>query len=645
MGSNRTIVWFRRDLRIEDNPALAAAARDGSVFPVFIWCPKEEGQFYPGRVSRWWLKQSLAHLDQSLKSLGARLVFIKTDSTLNALLECINAIQATKVVFNHLYDPVSLVRDHNIKEKLVELGLSVKSYNGDLLYEPWEIYDENGHAFTTFDRFWQRCLHKQMEPVSLIPPWQLVPAEGNVEKCSIEDLGLENDLEKPSNALLGRAWSPGWSNADKVLTEFMDKQLLHYSENRQRVGGDSTSLLSPYLHFGELSVRKVFQMARMKQILWGNEGNSVGEESVSLFLRAIGFREYSRYLCFNFPFTHERALLGHLSFFPWNADPSNFKTWRQGRTGYPLVDAGMRELWATGWMHNRIRVIVSSFAVKMLLLPWKWGMKYFWDTLLDADLECDILGWQYISGCLPDGHELERLDDPEILGAKFDPEGEYIRQWLPELSRMPTEWIHHPWNAPLSVLRASGVELGQNYPNPIIDIDLAREKLTQAIFKMWEIQAASKASSSEARDEVVVDSEYQDIPKVVVLKDKAPCATISANDQKVPALQVQDPKNDLPIRKRTKCMAEKRKNKESSENHEKDSKVSSTDQDTCSTADSSACKKQCSTSTYSFSVPQQCSSSSNLKWLWQEQIDMEQSSGKDGKHAYISKGERKEKKI
>jgi cryptochrome 2 len=645
MGSNRTIVWFRRDLRIEDNPALAAAARDGSVFPVFIWCPKEEGQFYPGRVSRWWLKQSLAHLDQSLKSLGARLVFIKTDSTLNALLECINAIQATKVVFNHLYDPVSLVRDHNIKEKLVELGLSVKSYNGDLLYEPWEIYDENGHAFTTFDRFWQRCLHKQMEPVSLIPPWQLVQAEGNVEKCSIEDLGLENDLEKPSNALLGRAWSPGWSNADKVLTEFMDKQLLHYSENRQRVGGDSTSLLSPYLHFGELSVRKVFQMARMKQILWGNEGNSVGEESVSLFLRAIGFREYSRYLCFNFPFTHERALLGHLSFFPWNADPSNFKTWRQGRTGYPLVDAGMRELWATGWMHNRIRVIVSSFAVKMLLLPWKWGMKYFWDTLLDADLECDILGWQYISGCLPDGHELERLDDPEILGAKFDPEGEYIRQWLPELSRMPTEWIHHPWNAPLSVLRASGVELGQNYPNPIIDIDLAREKLTQAIFKMWEIQAASKASSSEARDEVVVDSEYQDIPKVLVLKDKAPCATISANDQKVPALQVQDPKNDLPIRKRTKCMAEKRKNKESSENHEKDSKVSSTDQDTCSTADSSACKKQCSTSTYSFSVPQQCSSSSNLKWLWQEQIDMEQSSGKDGKHAYISKGERKEKKI
>lgn len=231
----------------------------------------------------------------------------------------------------------------------------------------------------------------------------------------------------------------------------------------------------------------------------------------------------------------------------------------------------------------------------------------------------------------------------QILGAKFDPEGEYVRQWLPELARMPTEWIHHPWNAPLNVLRASGVELGQNYPKPIIDIDLARERLTQAIFKMWGAEAAAKAGSSDARDdEVVVDNSHSienlDIPKAV-FQGKAPCASISANDQKVPALQaVQDPKNELPIRKRRKCMEENGKNLENSVNHENDSRVSNADQDTCSTADSSSSKKQCSTSTYSFSVPQQCSSSSNLKWPWQEQVDMEQSSGKDGKHdAYISK--------
>lgn len=242
---------------------------------------------------------------------------------------------------------------------------------------------------------------------------------GSVDKCSIEELGLENELEKSSNALLGRGWSPGWCNADKAFTEFLEHHLLGYSKDRHKVAGNCTSLLSPYLHFGELSIRKVFHSVHMKRISWAQEGNSVGEESATLFLRAIGLREYSRYICFNFPFTHERSLLSNFKFFPWSADEAHFKSWRQGRTGYPLVDAGMRELWATGWIHNRIRVIVSSFFVKFLLLPWQWGMKYFWDTLLDADLESDILGWQYISGSLPDGHELERLDSPEVTLVLF----------------------------------------------------------------------------------------------------------------------------------------------------------------------------------------------------------------------------------
>ncbi|KAK2453920.1 cryptochrome-1 [Trifolium repens] len=601
MSMNRTIVWFRRDLRIEDNPALAAAARDGSIFPVFIWCPKEEGEFYPGRVSRWWLKQSLVHLDQSLKSLGAELVLIKTDSTVKALLECVNAVQATKVVFNHLYDPVSLVRDHNIKEKLLDLGIPVQSYNGDLLHEPWDIYDESGHAYTTFDHFWNRFLQMQMKTYSLIPPCQLILAQGKVEKYSIEQLGLEDELEKSSNALLGRAWCPGWSKSDKALTEFIENHLQSYSENRLKLGGESTSLLSPYIHFGELSVRKVFQLARTKQILWKNEGNIVGEESATLFLRAIGFREYSRYLCFSFPFTVERPLLGNLKFFPWNTDASKFRAWRQGRTGYPLVDAGMRELWATGWIHNKMRVIVSSFAVKMLLIPWKWGMKYFWDTLLDADLESDILGWQYISGSLPDGHKLERLDDPEIQGMKYDPEGEYIRQWLPELARIPTVWIHHPWDAPVTVLTASGVELGQNYPKPIIDKDLAREQLAQAIFKMWENEAASKACCSKDRKEVVDESENLAIPKVF-LKNKAPRGATSSNDQKVPILQNPKIKIDPPNRKRIKCMDEVQKKNENSRNHSEHTEVSCIDQEVlCSTAES-ASKRQCSSSC-SFSVP------------------------------------------
>lgn len=605
MGRDKTIVWFRRDLRIEDNPALAAAVSDGSVVPVFIWCPQEEGQFRPGRVSRWWLKQSLSHLVQSFKSLGTELVLIKTHSTIAALLDCINAVQATKVVFNHLYDPISIVRDHQIKEKLVENGIPVQSFNGDLLHEPWEIYDEKGRPFTTFNAYWNKCLKTQLKAVTLFSSFHLVPAKvtGHIKECCIEELGLEDESEKSSNALLGRAWSPGWCNADKALAEFTETHLLEYSKNRLKVGQESTSLLSPYLHFGELSIRKVFQSARTKQILWTNEGNHMGEESVTLFLRAIGLREYSRYICFNFPFTHERPLLSNLKYFPWRADQTSFKAWRQGRTGYPLVDAGMRELWATGWMHNKIRIIVSSFAVKFLLLPWQWGMKYFWDTLLDADMESDILGWQYISGSLPDGHELERLDNPELQGEKFDPEGEYVRNWLPELARMPTEWIHHPWDAPPSVLRAAGIELGLNYPKPLLDMDLARERLTEAIIRMKENEAAAMSTNSKETYEEVVDNSSSIIEHIEPprnnLMEKA-TITISSNDQKVPTLQ--NDRNNSNGKKRSLSVAEERPQQMN------DSPNSRNEEDLCSTAESSSSKKQ-NASRFSFSVPQQSGSS------------------------------------
>ncbi|KAL8104920.1 cryptochrome-1-like [Apium graveolens] len=628
-GNCKTIVWFRRDLRIDDNPALVSGARDGSVLPVFIWCPQEEGQFYPGRVSRWWLKQSLVHLQQSMESLGAKLVLIKAQSTLKALLECISAVGATKIVYNHLYDPVSLVRDHTIKQKLGELGISVESYNGDLLYEPWEIYDNEGHAFTTFDAYWSRCLNMQKEPASHLPPWRLVPVEGIVGDCSIEDLGLENEMEKSSNALLGRGWSPGWSNADKALNTFVEHNLIDYSKDRVTVSGNSTSLFSPYLHFGELSVRRVFHCVRMKQILWTREANCVGQESVSLFLRAIGFREYSRYICFNYPFTHERSLLSNLKFFPWQADQAHFKAWRQGRTGYPLVDAGMRELWATGWMHNRIRVIVSSFFVKFLLLPWQWGMKYFWDTLLDADLESDILGWQYISGSLPDGHELERLDIPQVQGFKFDPEGEYVRQWLPELARMPSDWIHHPWDAPSSVLRSAGVELGLNYPVPIVDIDLARDRLSDALLILRERESVARAEKSGGTDEVVGDNsdciDNLAIPKVV-LKERAPCSATSSHDQQVPSVQIF--KNRLASRKRLLPVEEGGQLKKNMQISNSEGETSKIDDDLCSTAVSSSVKKQATCSRTSFSVPQSCSVSSDLKQPCNVEIDMENSSSK-----------------
>ncbi|RAL54561.1 hypothetical protein DM860_001689 [Cuscuta australis] len=607
-GRCRTIVWFRRDLRVEDNPALATAAREGRIFPVFIWCPKEEGQFYPGRVSRWWLKQSLIHLDQSLRSLGAELTLIRTDSTLNALLQIISAVHATKLVFNHLYDPISVVRDHEIKQKLRECGHCVQSYNAELLNEPWEVYKEDGKAYTKFDAYWLKCLHQTKEPVAHhLPPWKLEQAQGSIKKFSIEDLGLENETEKASNALLGRGWSPGWSNADKALADFVEHHLLNYSEKRHRVGANSTSLLSPHLHYGELSTRMVFHRVHMKRLVWAKEGNSKGEESAGLFLRAIGLREYSRYICFNFPFTHERSLLSNLKYFPWKPDQTRFKAWRQGQTGYPLVDAGMREMWATGWVHNKIRVIVASFSVKFLLLPWQWGMKYFWDTLLDADLESDVLGWQYISGSLPDGHELERLDCPEVQGFKFDPDGDYVRQWLPELARVPTEWIHHPWDAPPAVLKAAGLEIGLNYPKPIIDVELARERLSEAISTM---QAAAPADNPIANDEVVFENSECNGHLVT---PNATCPSNSSRDQKVPSIR-----NGIANKKRPKTEEEERQETDEFHRQKKNEKgeVSKMDEELCSTAESSSMKKQntSSSSRHSFSVPEGTSSGTSVHY-------------------------------
>ncbi|KAL7262610.1 hypothetical protein ACSBR1_000885 [Camellia fascicularis] len=505
-GRGCNIVWFRRDLRVEDNPALAAGVRAGAVVAVFIWAPEEEGHYYPGRVSRWWLKHSLALFDSSLRNLGTSLITKRSTDTVSTLLEVVKSTGATQLFFNHLYDPLSLVRDQRAKEVLTAQGIAVRSFNADLLYEPWEVHDDQGHPFTIFEAFWERCLSMPYDPEApLLPPKRIT--SGDVSRCPSDTLIFEDESEKGSNALLARAWSPGWSNADKALTTFINGPLIEYSKNRRKADSATTSFLSPHLHFGEVSVRKGFHLVRIKQVLWANEGNKAGEESVNLFLKSIGLREYSRYMSFSHPYSHERPLLGHLKFFPWVVDEGYFKAWRQGRTGYPLVDAGMRELWATGWLHDRIRVVVSSFFVKVLQLPWRWGMKYFWDTLLDADLESDALGWQYISGTLPDSREFDRIDNPQFEGYRFDPNGEYVRRWLPELARLPTEWIHHPWNAPESVLQAAGIELGSNYPSPIVEIDAAKARLQEALSEMWQQEADSRAALENGTDEGLGDSE------------------------------------------------------------------------------------------------------------------------------------------
>jgi hypothetical protein len=315
--------------------------------------------------------------------------------------------------------------------------------------------------------------------------------------CDDADIDIMTPEEELSNSHLEYHWSPGTAGAQRLLLDFIENgRLRRFAADRAKTDRSSTSRLSPHIHFGEVSVRSVHAMAMKKAEEWGDVA---GAAAVTDFLRQLGYREYSRYLSFHYPFTHERSLLEHLQAVPWRLDQALFKAWRSGTTGYPLVDAAMREVWSTGWMHNRMRVVAASFLVKNLLLPWQWGLKHYWDALLDADLECDALGWQYCAGCLEDAHPLSYVVNLKEEAKKFDPDGHYVRRWLPVLSRLPAMYIHAPWEAPPHVLADAGVELGSNYPCPIIDIEESMSAL-EAVVEV--VQSATGSATATVVDNI-----------------------------------------------------------------------------------------------------------------------------------------------
>lgn len=477
-----SLVWFRRDLRIDDNPALVAALQSSrTVIPVFIWAPEEEGQFQPGRCSRWWLKQSLLRFEKQLGVLGSKLIIRRTDETSAVLLQLAQEAGAEAVFFNHLYDPISLVRDHEVKQTLLQAGVACRSYNSDLLYEPWEVLDDNQQPLTTFEGFWNRVVEMPYPPpFPLAAPTSMPPVPARIACTPLQDLDWFMTAQQDSaSEQLAYKWEPGLEGAIKKMEAFLAASLPLFQHDRAKVDRESTSQLSPWIHQGTLSVRYIYYRVKQKELEVGASGGDIAQ-SCADFLQQMGYREYSRYLSFHFPFLHERSLLGHLRACPWNLDQLAFKAWKQGLTGYPLVDAGMRELWSTGWLHNRLRVVVASFMVKNLLLPWQWGLKHFWDALLDADLECDALGWQYVAGCMVDAHPFSYIMDLEAESRRFDPTGQYVRRWLPVLSRLPAAHIHAPWKAPRELLAAADVELGCNYPYPIISMEESRSQVDQA---------------------------------------------------------------------------------------------------------------------------------------------------------------------
>lgn len=455
------IVWFRRDLRLADNPALTAAlAAHDKVLPVYIHAPAEEAPWTPGAASDWWLHQALADLEGQL---GGRLLLRRGES-LAVLQDLIAATGARAVYWNRLYEPAAVARDTEVKKTLRVADVKAESHNAALLFEPWEVQKKSGGPFRVFSPFWRQLLAIGL-PDRPLPAPEL---EGRLHDTAglagehVEGLGLLPAVRWDKG--IAATWHASRAGAEARLDEFLASALPHYADGRDRPAKAHVSRLSPYLHFGQLGPREVVAATRGMRQLAGD------------FLRELGWREFAHHLLFHYPHTSDAPMDERFAAFPWRDDVTGLEAWQRGETGIPLVDAGMRQLWETGWMHNRVRMIVASFLTKNLLLPWQSGARWFWDTLVDADLAANSLGWQWTAGCGADAAPYFRVFNPVLQGQKFDPRGDYVREWLPALGRVPDKWVHRPWEADASVLTDAGLRLDRDYPRPIVDLGDSRRR-------------------------------------------------------------------------------------------------------------------------------------------------------------------------
>ena len=432
-GNPPVLLWFRQDLRLSDNPALAAALKRGSaVIPVYIWAPDEEGDWPPGAASRWWLAQSLKSLDSDLQARGSRLI-VSRGPTEEALNRLASESGAAAVFWNRRYEPAAVARDTRVKSSLRDKGLLAESFNGSLLFEPWTIQNQSGTPFRVFTPFWRTCLTKPIPLPSKEVPRRLRAAEKWPRSLEIAGLNLEPSTDWAAG--FREAWQPGEPGAARRLDRFRNEALDQYPEDRDKPGIPGTSGLSPHLHFGEIGPAQVWRAIDS----FSRGGRTPAAEA---YLRQLVWREFAHHLLYHFPDSPHAPLRPEFAGFPWKKKPEWFKAWTRGRTGYPLVDSGMRELWHTGWMHNRVRMVVASFLVKHLLIPWQDGAAWFWDTLVDADLANNTLGWQWVAGCGADAVPYFRIFNPATQAAKFDPDDIYVRRWVKEAAS-PEPIVEH----------------------------------------------------------------------------------------------------------------------------------------------------------------------------------------------------------
>ncbi|MFZ4406240.1 MAG: cryptochrome/photolyase family protein [Paracraurococcus sp.] len=454
------LLWFRQDLRLADNPALHAAA-DRPVLPVYVLDDAAAGRWTPGAASRWWLHRSLAALGAALAARGTPLLLLRgrAEIVIPALAA---AIGAREVFAGRLYQPWARERDRRIAEALEADGRRLRLATSSVLREPARVMSGMGRPYAVYTPF-AKAVAALGEPDAPLPaPARLHPVAAPPAGETLDSLGLYPVPGAPDWAAeFPTLWTPGEAGAQTRLARFVAGPVAGYAAQRNDPGVEGTSGLSPHLHWGEVSPRQVWHAVRQAQ---------PGELSRAWpFLSEILWREFSYHLLWHRPEMPDRELRDRFAGFPWQPDAALLRAWQRGRTGYPIVDAGMRQLWRHGWMHNRVRMIVASLLVKHLLQPWQDGAAWFWDTLVDADLASNSASWQWVAGSGSDAAPYFRVFNPVLQGEKFDPSGRYVRRFVPELARLPDKWIHRPWEAPPELLRGAGIALGRDYPRPVID--------------------------------------------------------------------------------------------------------------------------------------------------------------------------------
>ena len=463
-------MWFRQDLRLADNPALCAACERGDIIPIYILDDDGADSWKMGGASRWWLHHALADLNSSLKQ-GLHLF---EGDALTILRNLAAQTNASAIVWNRCYEPWRITRDASLKTALKSDGLTVESFNGSLLWEPWQVLKKDGTPYKVFTPYYRRgCLSSATPRRPMAVPESIEIVQNSVRSLSLEALNLLPKINWDMQ--MTARWDISETAAHERLDEFVMDELQDYREGRNFPDKANVSRLSPYLHFGQISPNIAWHRAAEAGAFITNE------QSLDTFMSELGWREFSYYLLYHFPKLPTDNLQVRFNLFPWaeNTD-ADLQAWQKGKTGYPLVDAGMRELYTTGYMHNRVRMVTASFLIKNLLVDWRLGASWFWDCLVDADLASNSASWQWVAGCGTDASPYFRVFNPIIQGEKFDSKGEYTKRYLPELKQLPDKYLFKPWEAPPEVLQKANITLGEDYPLPMVDVKESRIKALEA---------------------------------------------------------------------------------------------------------------------------------------------------------------------